>query len=86
MAGSEAYIPLILRRKTVEHLLQALLLKCPGFHVQTVVGIYKKNCKGLLFVLDDDMMEYMEPQQIYDIELTMRSDEKYDMTLCEVKP
>ena len=87
MAGSKAYLPIILRRKTVHGLLNALKLKCPGsFQHTNIVNMYKQNCKGLVFHLDDDMMEYVDNQQIYDIELQERCDEpeKYDMTLAEV--
>ena len=41
----------------------------------------------MLFHLDDDMMAYIENQQIFDIELQGKPDdsEKFDMTLSEVK-
>ena len=86
MVDSKAYLPIILRKKTVRGLMNALKLKCPAFEGQTIVNIYKKNSRGLIFHLDDDMMEYMDNQQIYDLELQERSDEpeKYDMTLSEV--
>ena len=41
----------------------------------------------MLFHLDDDMMAYMENQQIFNVELQEKSNdsEKFDMTLSEVK-
>jgi len=41
----------------------------------------------MLFHLDDDMMAYMENQQIFNLELQEKSNdsEKFDMTLSEVK-
>ena len=53
-----------------------------------VESIYLRRPDGkMLFYLDDDMMAYIENQQIFDIELQARSDdsEKFDMTLSEVK-
>ena len=41
----------------------------------------------MLFHLDDDMIAYMENQQIFNVELQEKSNdsEKFDMTLSEVK-
>ena len=88
MPESMAYLPITMRRKTVQHLLQALSVKCANFQSFSVVGIYQKNKHGMLFHLDDDMMEYLENQQIFNVELVERSDDptKFDMTLIEVKP
>ena len=54
----------------------------------TVESIYLRRPDGkMLFHLDDDMMAYIENQQIFDIELQGKADdsEKFDMTLSEVK-
>ena len=53
-----------------------------------VESIYLRRPDGkMLFHLDDDMMAYVENQQIFDIELQGKSNdsEKFDMTLSEVK-
>ena len=57
-------------------------------NLQTVESIYLRRPDGkMLFHLDDDMMAYIENQQIFDIELQAKADdsEKFDMTLSEVK-
>ena len=42
----------------------------------------------MVFHLDDDMMEFLNPQQIFDIEITKNSDggdtNKIDLTLIEI--
>ena len=61
-------------------------LNIPDFVI--VESIYLRRPDGkMLFHLDDDMMAYIENQQIFDIELQGKADdsEKFDMTLSEVK-
>ena len=65
---------------------QPIFLNISNF--QTVESIYLRRPDGkMLFHLDDDMMAYVENQQIFDIELQGKSNdsEKFDMTLSEVK-
>ena len=86
MAESDAYFPVNIRHKTVQHLMEALQAKCSTFKPYDIVGIFKKNQRGMLFHLDDDMMEFVENHQIFNIELIERCDEpgKFNMTLSEV--
>jgi hypothetical protein len=90
MDGSEAYLSISLKKKSVSNLLSSLEAKCPNFSTFDVVKLYQKNKKGMIFHLDDDMMEYIENKQIFNIELRERMDEerkegKFDMTLEEVE-
>jgi len=88
MPDSNAYFPINVRKKTIRHLLEAIHLKCPSFLPYLVESIYLRRPDGkMLFHLDDDMMAYIENQQIFDIELQAKADdsEKFDMTLSEVK-
>ena len=88
MPDANAYYPINVRRKTVRHLLEAIQLKCSSFLPDSIESIYLKKPDGkMLFHLDDDMMAYMENQQIFNLELQEKSNdsEKFDMTLSEVK-
>ena len=88
MPDANAYYPINVRRKTVRHLLEAIQLKCSSFLPHSIESIYLKKPDGkMLFHLDDDMMAYMENQQIFNLELQEKSNgsEKFDMTLSEVK-
>ena len=88
MPDANAYYPINVRRKTVRQLLEAIQLKCSSFLPHSIESIYLKKPDGkMLFHLDDDMMAYMENQQIFNLELQEKSNdsEKFDMTLSEVK-
>ena len=88
MPDANAYYPINVRRKTVRHLLEAIQVKCSSFLPHSIESIYLKKPDGkMLFHLDDDMMAYMENQQIFNLELQEKSNdsEKFDMTLSEVK-
>ncbi len=87
MSGNEAYFPIGLKKKTVKSFLHALEAKCPDFSATSVINLYQRNAKGMVFVLDNDMIEYMEGQQIFNVDLKEHEDEpgKFDMTLEEVK-
>lgn len=86
LSDSEAYLSIPLRLKTVKYLLDAIQIKNPSFAPNSIGYVYQKNSKGLKFLLDDDMMEYMTNQQIFNLELTPSSDpdKKFDITLEEV--
>ncbi len=86
MQDASAYFPIRMKRKTVHDLLHAVHLKCPSFQPESVAGIYHKNQRGMVFHLDDDMMEFIEGQPIFDIESAENTDVpgKFDITLCEV--
>ena len=81
---AQAYMPVVLNEKTVECLLDAIHKKCPKFEPGTVTSLYKKTAKGIVFHLDDDMMDFIENQQIFNIEIKEGDDDKTDMILEEV--
>ena len=59
------------------------------FEASKIDKIYQMNKKKFVFHLDDDMMEYIQPQEVFNIELVevAKDDEniKYDMTLVEME-
>ena len=85
MGDNETFMSIPLRHKTVKYLLDAIQMKNPSFMPYSIGHVYQTNSKGLKFLLDDDMMEYLENQQIFSLELTPSSkpDKKFDITLKE---
>ena len=85
---NEAYMPVVLTEKTVECLLHAIQKKCPNFNPASVSSSYKRTAKGMNFHLDDDMMNFIENQQIFNIELkpvTVGEVESFEMILEEIQ-
>ena len=84
---SEAYMPVVLTEKTVECLLYAIQKKCPNFNPESVSSSFKRTAKGMNFHLDDDMMNFIENQQIFNIELKPVTGEveSFEMILEEIQ-
>ena len=50
-----------------------------------IVSMYKRTPKGMVFHLDDDMMNFVENRQIFNIELKTLADDKVEMIMEEVQ-
>lgn len=87
MNGDEAYMPVHLKQKSVHSLLEAVAGKYTTFRPEGVSDLYQKTTKGMMFHLDDDMIEYMEQHQIFDLQLhsSEGDDNKNDLILLEVE-
>ena len=88
----KVYTPLHLEQKTVSSLLASLENKFgkEEFEASKIDKTYQMNKKKFVFHLDDDMMEYVQSQEVFNIELAeVVSEEdsliKFNMTLMEME-
>ena len=91
----EIFTPIHLERKTVSTLLQCLEAKfgTKDFDASSIDKTYQMNKKKFVFHLDDDMMEYLQPHEVFNIQL-VEVDEgeeggidhatKFNMTMIEM--
>ena len=91
----EIFTSIHLERKTVSTLLQCLEAKfgIKDFDASSIDKTYQMNKKKFVFHLDDDMMEYVQPHEVFNIQL-VEVDEteeggidhatKYNMTMIEM--
>ena len=85
------FTPLHLEEKTVACLLKNLEIKfgVEEFEASKIDKIYQMNKKKFVFHLDDDMMEYVQSHEVFNIELaevtTENETTKFNMTLMEME-
>ena len=91
----EIFTPIHLERKTVSTLLECLEAKfgTKDFDASSIDKTYQMNKKKFVFHLDDDMMEYLQPHEVFNIQL-VEVDEgeeggidhatKFNMTMIEM--
>ena len=91
----EIFTPIHLERKTVSTLLECLEAKfgTKDFDASSIDKTYQMNKKKFVFHLDDDMMEYLQPHEVFNIQLVEvdESEEggidhatKFNMTMIEM--
>ena len=92
LSSHKVYTPLHLEEKTVSTLLTNLETKFgkEEFDASKIDKIYQMNKKKFVFHLDDDMMEYVQSHEVFDIELAeVVSEEdsttKFNMTMIEME-
>ena len=89
--GHKIFSPLHLEEKSVCSLLQGLEAKFgkDEFDASRIDKTYQMNKKKFVFHLDDDMMEYIQSHEVFNIELSevITEDEttKLNMTLMEME-
>ena len=73
----DIFTPLQMEDKTVASLLAKLELKFGSecFQASKVGKVFQRNKKKFIFHLDDDMMEYIQPHEVFNIEITEDMDE-----------
>ena len=88
----KVYTPLHLEEKTVASLLTSLETKFgkDAFEASKIDRIYQMNKKKFVFHLDDDMMEYVQSHEVFNIELAEAASEedavnKFNMTMVEME-
>lgn len=91
----EIFTPIHLERKTVSFLLQCLEAKfgTNEFDASSIDKTYQMNKKKFVFHLDDDMMEYIQPHEVFNIQLVevheteeggIDPTTKFNMTMIEM--
>lgn len=84
----KVFTPMHLTTKTVRGLLRKLEAKFPGEVKSSRVScVYQRTRKNLTFYLDDDMMEFLTPNEVFNVEVSPVencSEEKIELTLAEV--
>ena len=84
----KVFTPMHLTTKTVRGLLRKLESKFPGEVKSSRVScVYQRTRKNLTFYLDDDMMEFLTPNEVFNVEVSPvenSSEEKIELTLAEV--
>ena len=90
--SQKIYTPLHLEEKSVSSLLTSLEIKFgkEEFDASKIDKIYQMNKKKFVFHLDDDMMEYVQSHEVFNIELAeVVSEEdslkKFNLTLTEME-
>ena len=88
----KVYTPLHLEDKTVASLLTSLEAKFgkDAFEASKIDKIYQMNKKKFVFHLDDDMMEYVQSHEVFNIELAEVASEedavdRVNMTMIEME-
>ena len=88
LESQKVFTPMHLTTKTVRGLLRKLEAKFPGDVKSSRVScVYQRTRKNLTFYLDDDMMELLTPNEVFNIEVRPvenTSEEKIELTLAEV--
>ena len=88
LESQKVFTPMHLTSKTVRGLLRKLETKFPGEVKSTRVScVYQRTRKNLTFYLDDDMMEFLTPNEVFNVEVRPAEDsaeEKIELTLAEV--
>lgn len=87
LSTQEAFTPLNLGQKTVRGLLKRLQSKFPDdIRIGAVANVFQKTRKNLVFHLDDDMMDFLNPQQVFDIEISENGEQegKINLTFVEI--
>jgi hypothetical protein len=89
--NQKIFTPLHLEKKTLSSLLQSLETKfgIEEFEASKIDKTYQMNKKKFVFHLDDDMMEYIQSHEVFNIELSEVTAEdetiKFNMTLMEME-
>ncbi len=87
LQGQKVFTPMNLGSKTVRGLLRRLESKFPGEVIASrVAGVFQKTKKDLIFHLDDDTVELISSNEVFEVEVkpSYDDDEKYEVTLIEV--
>ena len=87
-AGDQIFTPLHLKSKTVAELLQLLQSKFgDDFKADNVGSIYQQNKRQFIFQLDDEMVDCIQPKDVFDIKSEKVGEEdeaKMNITLIEL--
>lgn len=80
------FTPLNLNVKTVAGLIRRLEGKFPGqINPSQIENVFQRSKRNLTFILDDDMMDFIEPNEVFDIEIADNDNDKVDITLVSVE-
>ncbi|XP_059080880.1 sodium bicarbonate cotransporter 3-like isoform X1 [Tigriopus californicus] len=80
------FTPLNLNVKTVIGLIRRLEAKFPGqIQPSQIEHLFQRSRRNLTFILDDDMMDFIEPNEVFDIELEENDNGKVNITLVAVE-
>ena len=91
LENHKIFTPLHLEEKSLSSLLQSLENKfgTEQFDASTINKTYQMNKKKFVFHLDDDMMEYIQSHEVFNVELSEVTAEdetiKFNMTLIEME-
>ena len=79
------FTPVNLNTRTVGGLLRRLEAKfADDIKPNQVAKVFKKSRAGLMFQMDDDMIDLLQPNTVFDVQLNEIEDGKFDMILTEV--
>jgi hypothetical protein len=88
LQAQQVFTPLNLTTRTVRGLLKRLEAKFPGeIKASSVSNVYQRNRKGLVFHMDDDMMELISTHEVFEVisKESEAEENKVEITLVEVE-